>query len=136
MAKPYSKMTPDERSEYTRQDIAATEARLKARADGTYIEPARSRTVKQWAADTAGAAGTAIKEGVERGARMVVDAAGNTLRPDTAIKMVKDKEEETKQRIAKDQDQDQAPPVMRKGGKVKARGVGKALKGHGRGTMR
>ena len=134
MAKHYSEMTPDERREYTRQDIAATEARLKARADGTYTEPARSRTVKQWATDTAGAAGTAIKEGVERGARMVVDAAGNKLRPDNAIKMVKDKEEETKQRIAKDQDQ--APPVMRKGGKVKARGVGKALKGHGRGTMR
>lgn len=134
MAKPYSEMTPDERSEYTRQDIAAADARLKAKADGTYTEPARSRTVKQWATDTAGAAGTAIKEGVERGARMIVDATGNTLRPDTPIGMLRDKEEKTKQRIAKDQDQ--APPAMRKGGKVKARGVGKALKGHGRGTMR
>jgi len=131
MAKPYSEMTPDERSEYTRQDVAAADARLKAKADGTYKEPARSRTAGQWLSDTAGAAGTAIKEGVERGARAVVDATGNTLRPDTPIKMLKDKEEETKRRVAQDD-----TPAMRKGGKVKARGVGKALRGHGRGTMR
>jgi hypothetical protein len=136
MAKSYSEMTPDERSEYTRQDIAAADARLKAKADGTYTEPARPRTIKQWATDTAGAAGTALKEGVERGARMVVDAAGNTLRPDAPIKILKDKEEETKRRVSQDQGEAPTPPAMRKGGKVKARGVGKALRGHGRGTMR